>query len=809
MGMAKFRLIWLGSTALSVFILNTAPVLAQNLPTSATPTSPVRTNEAAAGSQNPSPAINLTEIGSLPSGATRIRTIRVGTPEAPKTLRLGDFTLDVAKINAPDNPIVARFAKLQKLGSLITVKPVETSIDELSTGVLIKQMLRYDLRLGACRGAGAQLAEAGVACGTASTLAQRVQAISNPADLDNYVADPAERRDAIAALTGSADELHTEVRKTREYLATPAAAAALGAEEIARLSALSDDALIAEVMDSGETEIAQGIFLPAMDRIEIFKKLPVLGLQPYNISPQALQAVLNYSQAQATQGQDSAPSPTPSSPAQSAQAPALPPKSVIVGSDKFLAGFTLGKEYEWRWRIQKTVKWCIWGCKSTYFIEPYASLGFGLGLRFPITTSLLATRNDTGDALTVKPTITAFNGDEEDYRATGLERGKLFDGKELVAEYSYRAGIRYSLPRHRGNWSIGDAYDFTEALPRPFTNGQFRPPSPGRDLMTFQKVFTEVDLLGRQADYGIVSAALYPAVKVNLSSDELSMRLVDATPGGTSERRLSSGELYPVKINSRGNASVKMGQPKYNLSFKITPGLNYLLKVDLAVWSKRWTDTIWIPDLEIQLPPGGVDFGCHAGTICERTYNFGGYVPPASSSGSSGSTASTTGQRQRGTPSGAPLQPSPSQQTCNSQQIAGRWAFRDLASQRFVRGGVSGEGQNDLVGLGSADYAANPARDWATFEIYEISGVPGGRRLRNTIDGRWLETKNDTNTLLLPQGRTCSVSNQDMQWQVEPASNGYLLRNTRTGKYVRLDGSGLLKADAEKAQATKFGLGNY
>lgn len=808
MGLATVRMICLVGTALTACASNAAPALAQNLPTAVSPTPPIRANGAAQSSQNPTPTINLPEIGSLPSGATRIRTIRVGTPKAPKTLKLGDFTLDVAKINAPDNPIVARFANLQKLGSLIKVKPVETSIDELSTGVLIKQTLKYDLRLGACRSAGAQLAEAGVACGTASTLSQRIQAISNPADTDNYVADPTERSNAIAALTGSADELHSEVRKTREYLATPAAAAALGADEVARLSALSDDALIAEVMDSGETEIAQGIFLPAMDRIEIFKKLPVLGLQPHNISPQALQAVLNYSQAQAAQNQASA-SPTPSSSAQTAQAPALPPKGLIVGRDKFLTGFTLGKEYEWRWRIQKTVNWCIWGCKSTYFIEPYASLGFGLGLRFPITTTLMATRNDAGDAVTVKPTIAAINGNEGDYRAAGLETGKLFDGKELVAEYSYLAGIKYKLPRYSGNWSIGDAYDFTQKLPAPFTNGQFRPPSPGRDLMTFQKVFNEVDLLGRQADYGIVSAALYPAVKVNLSSDELSMRLADATPGGSAPRRLSHNELYPVKINSRGDVSVKMGQPKYNLSFKITPGLNYLLKVDLAVWSKRWTDTIWIPDLEIQLPPGGVDFGCHAGTICERTYNFGGYVPPASSSGSSGSTGSTAGRRLAGDPNSTPPQPSRSQQTCDSQKIVGHWALRDLTSQRYARGGVSAEGQRDLVGLGGTQNATNPARDWATFEMFQIEGIPGGRRLRNTIDGRWLETNNNTSTLLLPRGRTCTVSNKDMQWRIEAAPGGYFLRNERTGNYVRLDRSGLLKADARKPQASKFFLKNY
>jgi len=800
--MDNCRLIWLGSTILSALSLNAAPALAQNLPTSVSPTPPIRTAGTASPPQNTTPTINLPEIGALPSGATRIRTIRVGTPEAPKTLKLGDFILDVTKINAPDNPIVARFANLQKLGGLIKVKPVETSIDELSTGLLIKQTLKYDLRLGACYSAGAQLAEAGVACGTASTLSQRIQAISNPDDTGNYVADPSERSDAIAALTRSADELRTEVRKTREYLAAPTAAAALGASEVARLSALSDDALIAEVMDSGETEIAQGIFLPVIDRIEIFKKLPVLGLQPYNISPQALQAVLNYSQAQAAQNQASA-LPTPSSSAQPARAPALPPKGLIVGRDKFLAGFTLGKEYEWRWRIQKTVNWCGWGCKKTYFIEPYASLGFGLGLRFPITTTLMAIRNDAGDAVTVKPTIAAINGNEGHYRAAGLETGKLFDGKELVAEYSYLAGIRYKLPRHSGNWSIGDAYDFTQKLPAPFTNGQFRPPSPGRDLMTFQKVFTEVDLLGGRADYGIVSAALYPAAKINLSSDGLSMRLADATLGGSAPRRVSHNEPYPVKINSRGDVSVKMGQPKYNLSFKITPGLNYLLNVDLAVWSKRWTDTIWIPDLEIQLPPGGVDFGCHVGTICERTYNFGGYVPPASSSGSSGSPAG------RGGPSGAPRQPSPIQQTCNSQKIVGHWALRDLVSQRYVRGGVSAEGQRDLVGLGGTQNATNPTHDWATFEMFQIEGIPGGRRLRNTIDGRWLETNDNTSTLLLPRGRTCTVSNKDMQWRIEAAPGGYFLRNERTGKYVRLHRSGLLKADSEKSQASKFYLKNY
>ena len=29
---------------------------------------------------------------------------------------------------------------------------------------------------------------------------------------------------------------------------------------------------------------------------------------------------------------------------------------------------------------------------------------------------------------------------------------------------------------------------------------------------------------------------------------------------------------------------------------------------------------MWFPDVAITLPPGGVDFSCHAGTVCRRSY---------------------------------------------------------------------------------------------------------------------------------------------------------------------------------------------
>jgi hypothetical protein len=40
------------------------------------------------------------------------------------------------------------------------------------------------------------------------------------------------------------------------------------------------------------------------------------------------------------------------------------------------------------------------------------------------------------------------------------------------------------------------------------------------------------------------------------------------------------------------------------------------------VWSNNWDWPIWFPQLAIELPPGGVDFGCHEGTVCSRSFTF-------------------------------------------------------------------------------------------------------------------------------------------------------------------------------------------
>ena len=138
----------------------------------------------------------------------------------------------------------------------------------------------------------------------------------------------------------------------------------------------------------------------------------------------------------------------------------------------------------------------------------------------------------------------------------------------------------------------------------------------------------------------------------------------------------------------------------------------------------------------------------------------------------------------------------------------GIWSFRDQNTGKYVRGAVTGEGRTDVVGALSQK-VANPKRSWKSFRLYSIPGVAGGRRLKNTIDGRWLETVNRTSTLVLPAPvRKCSQNNKDMQWKVINVTGKrgvYKLQNLRNNKYVYVTKNGLLKANASSLKfATEF-----
>lgn len=149
----------------------------------------------------------------------------------------------------------------------------------------------------------------------------------------------------------------------------------------------------------------------------------------------------------------------------------------------------------------------------------------------------------------------------------------------------------------------------------------------------------------------------------------------------------------------------------------------------------------------------------------------------------------------------------------NAQTAMGLWSFKDPGSNRFVRGGVSAGGRNDAVGA-MATSVVNPQRAWESFRLYSIAGLEGGRRLQNTIDGRWLEVDRSGNLLLAgPTARSCTASDRSMQWRVVrvvgPTKGYYKLQNLGNQRFVRTTPTGLLKADASEGEATAFGWVRY
>ena len=388
-----------------------------------------------------------------------------------------------------------------------------------------------------------------------------------------------------------------------------------------------------------------------------------------------------------------------------------------------------------------------------------------------------------GDTAELTTNFLAIDGSVDDYRAAGLERGKLFDGKELVAQYVYKAGVNWKLLNGRQNFELGEEEDFTRYLPPPFRGGNFLPPSPGRPTPVLTKVFDDVDLLGQQMDYGVVGATLFPAVNINMTSAELSLSIEDKLSGR--KVRASTNQRVPVKVDRRkGESRFVLGEPRYNLAFKVKPGLQYSFFVDLVVWEKDWTDILWIPQLELTLPPGGVDFACHAGTNCHREF----VVDLASGS-------SAAADRNA---------PPKSCQDGRKEPIS---AIKVKASGQYVRGGMSAERRTDVVGALAGRTKPTNKRSWESFEMVTIQSGPnkGSRWIRNTLSNRYLETVNKTSTLLLPPNRRCDPTNPDMIWKVYINKGGFItLKNTRTQKYVRVTRDGLLKADASKANATGF-----
>ena len=118
-----------------------------------------------------------------------------------------------------------------------------------------------------------------------------------------------------------------------------------------------------------------------------------------------------------------------------------------------------------------------------------------------------------------------------------------------------------------------------------------------------------------------MGAKVRPAIRFDLTSDKLKFDLVDRV-SGQKTRIDRSGHAYDLAIADRHRSRFVVRDPVYNLTFSMTPGIVPMVFVDISVWSKKWNWPVWFPQLEVEIPRGGIDFSCHAGTRCAHSHEF-------------------------------------------------------------------------------------------------------------------------------------------------------------------------------------------
>ena len=290
-----------------------------------------------------------------------------------------------------------------------------------------------------------------------------------------------------------------------------------------------------------------------------------------------------------------------------------------LGQYFFLTGFTLGHDYEWSLTISTTINWCVIGCSSTYSVTVYAGFNYGFGLRFPIQTNLTYHNEVSNNVATasLKSTFEPVMAQPNDFASTGIDPTQIFNDQELVAQVGADAGFSYNLPVvGSNNMGLWVGFDFTQLLPPKLQGGKFTPPAPNGPGLPSDFIFNQVDLLGGLLNFGAVGGQVFPAIQLTLVSKKLEFTVEDEI--SKRNTTVSSGQTVNLGTSASGthDSHFSFGNPVYNLAFQLTPGIEAVLFVDLAVWSDQWTFPVWLPQLAITIPSGGIDFGCHAGTTC-------------------------------------------------------------------------------------------------------------------------------------------------------------------------------------------------
>ncbi|MCW5580205.1 MAG: hypothetical protein KIS72_02550 [Luteimonas sp.] len=524
-------------------------------------------------------------------------------------------------------PVLANPASLANVAQRLRQQPAlaqamadSIEVMQVDQGLVVHQTLSYRLKTGACTDPRkrASIAAIGLDCFTRASPSAHEAAFSDPADI-RYVADPRKRAEVLATVREAAlaQQLKAAdgIAEFRAMLHDPVKRAEaereFGAAEIARLATLDDAALEGEMVNAAEIGVEEVLFVP--DR---------RMLSGASLAPSGMLASIGGDPSETASGTD--------------PLRLLPPQGLLgitraqkmehrIEEHIYLTGFTLGREYEWSKGVSVSIKWCLIGCKETYYVKLYAGFNYGFGLRFPVAMGGSYHYEAKGHERTATfvPAFRTIDGSAADYRAAGLPNDKLFDGKELVLQAGANAGLKFRLPVV-GSSGVGFSVnvDLTRDLPAPYASGQFVPPMPGQSSPPAEMRFENVDLIGGLANLGVAGGKVFPAIKFDLRSDKLEFRLTD-TRTQEVQTMSRSGRAYPLSVDPKDHSSeFRIGDPVYDLTFSMTPGVVAQLFIDVRVWHLKSNWPVWFPKLTVELPPGGQRFSCHAGTLCTRNYRM-------------------------------------------------------------------------------------------------------------------------------------------------------------------------------------------
>lgn len=556
-----------------------------------------------------------------------VRTYALSSLRSNSQVTLGAARLNFRPMLNNPRALFNVAQQLRAMPQQVQLKEDSSEISEVEQGLVIHHVLTYQILPGKCSdsGARAQMASAGIECFTRASTSERVAEFSSPGS-PRYVADPQKRQAAITAYRrnsalGAAD-VSKHIADLRKALADPTQRAAISAQvgqaETARMSSLTDDQLKEELINSSVQHFEETMFVPKMEsstanpaEMAAAKQLlregvPKSGVIASNF-PKLLKVV-------------------PSHPVGLTKTPeADRVADVDLGTNIFLTGFTLGHMvYEWKWSAETTINWCVVGCSSTYGVYLNAGLGYGLGLRFPIQTQLkyhaVVHPNNSAEA-NVTAKFWPIKGTDDDFLSAGISPDKLFDAQktgyaqELVAQLDAYWGYSVNLPLLSQSHEDTFGGNLADELPPAYDHGRFLPPAPGVPVF-FPNVIDSADMLLGLLNYGVVGAQLFPAVDLSLFSNNLQFKLNDEILNRQTTIT-SNPQTVTLGVSSTtlgGRSHFSFGYPVYNLEFGLTPGISPRIFVDIDVWSDHWDFPIWFPQLTVDFPPNGVDFGFHAGT---------------------------------------------------------------------------------------------------------------------------------------------------------------------------------------------------